>query len=222
MLLADYLYYKQIFFVLGVAEHDFKSYSIATVAIPTPKDVLSLPVHNTGSAVRALALKSVTAQGTSDQSDTATNENSIVNHSSLINTDGAHRVDFTNLDVTMTNSKGECSKQNRQTSQSGPEHQLHSQIIDSQDKYRHVDAETGNQVCNICEKQFKNLMSISAHLRRVHHISRKPITKYTCTMCGRDFLLQSKLNTHMHTHEGKISLRPSHIIILHHRMVIIQ
>jgi len=169
--------YPMIFSVTDnhLSQHGSMSHGVATGAVPTPKDVLSLPVHDTGPAVRALALRSVKIQSTPP--DKTEPEKSPAT---------SHLMD-----------------QKQHTGKSEDTNHLHSQIIDSQDKYRHLDPTTGNQVCNICEKQFKNLMSISAHLRRVHHISRKPIRKYTCSVCGRDFLLQSKLNSHMHTHKGK-------------------
>ena len=80
---------------------------------------------------------------------------------------------------------------------------LASQVRDSQNNYRCIDEATGEHVCLICRKSYKNLMSISTHLRRVHHVSRKPISNFPCLICSKTFVLQSKLNTHMRIHQGQ-------------------
>lgn len=52
--------------------------------------------------------------------------------------------------------------------------------------------------CDICKKNFKNLLCLNIHMK-THGLSRD----YQCTICDRAFTNASHLRRHLNSHTGK-------------------
>ena len=65
--------------------------------------------------------------------------------------------------------------------------------------------DTSPRKCKFCDETFMTSKTLKSHIREVHpeHVP-EPLKKYTCDLCGNQFLRPSHLKTHIEIiHEGK-------------------
>ena len=64
----------------------------------------------------------------------------------------------------------------------------------------HLRTHDGKEVCDVCDKIYKNPKTLSEHKKVMHkEANERP---YTCNVCPKGFFVKAKLTDHMNTHTG--------------------